>query len=265
MKFNNKGMSLLNVIIAASILGAIMFATSSFIISTLKTQKNIEQVADLSIVMEEVKVLLGNTTRCTSYLHDQLISNDLTIKDMSQGIDISPNAIKSGWKIQSIKIDKETLLPDGNKLAKLVFKVTKEVNKSGLQNLVRELTMEYKPKIISGQEAIDTCSLISNINVEETVKSLTFPDSTCSPGEYAVGFSKGKVICSNVPANVVQPAKTPITPGAGCDTAFCVANDFGPCEGFMCKTNGNYCKGFGCHATGTSATCDGMSCKTGPI
>ena len=251
--------------IAASILGAIMFASSSFILNTLKAQKNTEQVADLSMIMEEVKVLLGNTTRCSSYLHDQLTSNDLKIKDTTQNIDISPNTIKSGWKFQSIKINKDTLLPDGNKLAKLVFKVTKENNKSGLQNLVREVTMEYKPKIISGQEAIDTCSLIGNINIEDTVKKLTFPDSTCSPGEYAVGFSKGEVICSSVPANVVQPAKSPITPGAGCSKAFCVANDYGPCKGLMCKTNGNYCDGMGCQATGPMATCDGMGCKAGPI
>lgn len=265
MTLNNKGISLISVMIAASVLGAIMFAANSFILNTLKMQKHVENVADLSSFMDEVKGLLGNTTRCTNYLHDQLTQNDLQIKDIPNGVNISKNQVKSGWNIQSIKLDSETLLPDGNKLAKLTFKVKKEHNNAGPQALVRQLTIEYKPKLVTGNEAIDTCSLIGNIDIQDTVSKLTFPDSTCSPGEYAVGFSKGNVICSSIPANVVQPAKSPATPGKGCDKSFCVANDFGPCKGSFCKTNGNYCNGSFCHASGPNATCDGFGCTIGKL
>lgn len=260
MSLNNKGTSLMSVIIAASVLGAIMFAANAFLLNTLKMQKHTENVSELSVFMDEVKILLGNTTRCTTYLHDQLINDDLQIKDISQGIDISKNTIKFGWNIQSIKIDNETLLPDGNKLAKLTFKVNKVHQNAGPQMLARQITLEYKPKINLGSEAIDTCSLIGNIDIDSTVGKLTFPDSTCSTEEYAVGFSNGNVICSTIPANAVKPAASTAVPGKGCTGAFCVASDFGPCDGAFCKTNGTFCNGVRCNASGVGATCEGTYC-----
>jgi prepilin-type N-terminal cleavage/methylation domain-containing protein len=39
---------------------------------------------------------------------------------------------------------------------------------------------------------------------------------------------------------------TPATPGPGCSGSSCHANDYGPCKGTFCSTNGGSCDGIGC-------------------
>lgn len=237
--------------IAASLMGAIMLFVSSYMVNMSKSQSHIQQVSNLQGTMDEIKVLLGNTDRCTHFLQDQLTDQELKVQDVNQGINYAKDQVVNGWKVESITVQEDVDLPDGNKLGKIVLKFKKQNQTTGPQEFVRKLTLDYEPKSINGSEAIDSCQTLANIDIQQTVENLQFPESVCPDGLYSIGFSQGKVICKDIQTTSSSSGGNPYSfsnPGPGCTGANCVTYDFGPCIGAGCKTNGLQCSGANCTA-----------------
>lgn len=90
---------------------------------------------------------------------------------------------------------------------------------------------------------------------------------SCPPGQFMVGHNSGNLDCTRAP----NPTPTPTSPwslgnpGPGCSSNNCISEDFGPCTGNNCLTNGLSCKGASCSACAVGAVCTGALCCTGPL
>lgn len=138
-----------------------------------------------------------------------------------------------------------------------------------------------------------TCTYVAGLNGSAGIPGLFLPPGTstqtlgtCPTGEVLTGIQSSGITCVDVNTLIVSsgftppsgwtpppvtsptppppPAWSPSNPGPGCSGSSCITYDYGPCDGSSCWTNGNYCDGPSCVATGVTAGCNGSSCCAGP-
>lgn len=89
---------------------------------------------------------------------------------------------------------------------------------------------------------------------------------SCPPGQFLYAHNSGSFECTRPPTPTPTPSSpwSLSNPGSGCNSNNCIAEDFGPCAGNNCITNGLLCKGSACSACAAGAVCTGSGCCTGP-
>jgi hypothetical protein len=275
---NNKGFSILEVLVAAAISLMMFLGFASLSGQMSKEMKHSDQRADALEFRTAVTGLLADLQTCSCQLNLNLSDIDLTGPSPNASLSALKTSCKPTASLfaapnQAITGSNSRLTIDQIRLIKIESLGVLNKYRGRLSfgyksdNLLRaipgfdvEVRFSTDPGSPASAKRVLSCDFVGGAS--GTVSGI------CPPGQFVTGISGGDVLCSGVAvAGSVSnklPGFTALTPGKGCSGMGCVTADFGPCSGMDCLTNGAFCSGLDCTACGPGATCSKVGCCAGP-
>ncbi|MGZ3749077.1 MAG: type IV pilus modification PilV family protein [Pseudobdellovibrionaceae bacterium] len=275
---NNKGFTILEILVAAAISLMIFLGFASLSNQMNKELKHSKQRADALEFRSEVVGLLSNLPICTCQMNQNLSPLDMTSSNVSGDLAelksscnattstlfAAPNQVIIGSN-NRLMIDQMRLInieslgaPDKFR-GRLSFSYKKDNLLRLIPGFDIEIHFTTDPATPQSAKKVKSCDFVGGVNGNSggTIAG------TCPAGQFVNGISGGTVLCSAVAGNVSSPPQMPAV-GQGCTGAACITADFGPCKGDSCLTNGYKCSGNSCTACGKNSTCDSPACCAGP-
>lgn len=278
--FNNKGISILEVLIAATVSVMVVLGLITILNQMNKEFRYANQRADALEFRNSVTGLLSNLETCSCQLNQNLELINMTDVTPQAALALIKNScaadastfveadtpipgLSSNLKISKIEIkDIEPLTTAENYRGRINFSFSSDGLVRPLRDFSLELRFTTDPATAASSKKFKECKVVGSSTSSPSLAGL------CPDGQFMIGFSEGAVQCSAVSIDGgVSNASEDLDvtkPGPGCEGISCITADYGPCFGIDCVTNGKKCSGTGCTACAEGASCGGIDCCAGP-
>lgn len=128
--YSQKGLSLIQVLIALAILSILTLGFSTVLVNGLKGQKTLQVRSDVRMMSNYLELIFSKTESCTNAIAGGTIPNDATDKQNiviknpqdTANVLIETNGQFEGYKIKEVYLTEKTLLQPNYYLTKLVVK-----------------------------------------------------------------------------------------------------------------------------------------------
>lgn len=188
MHKNNRGFSLVEIVIAAGILGFVTLATTTLMTMIAQTGGKARFENDVVNDLDRLRALLNKEHICTANLKGKsltpILSNPFKIVEVKK--DASGNYIKDTKNLSDLDADVRLQLDPSSKLAILKFKFESKTKITGPNEVYRDMFLYAN---VDASNKITDCSVVGKIKLSNcySMAAMTGPLS-CASDEVATKF-----------------------------------------------------------------------------